>query len=557
MSVDKIGRRTLIAASLALGVLVAPGLGSAQQKNAAERKNGQEVYLNLGDEPPSMDPTKQVDAVSGFWLSHIFEGLMMQDKQGAIVPGAAEKMSVSADGKVYTFAIRKDAKWHDGKPVTAKDFEFAFRRLVDPAYASEYSFIAETAQIVNATEIIQKKLPVDQLGAKAVNDSTFEVTLKNPVTFFPALMSFQSFFPVRKDLVDKSGDKYATDVASLVGNGPYKLVRWQKEANMRIEKSDNYWNAKAVKIKAIESPVILKDNGATFNLFRTGGLDFAGLDQERLRLASQNKLPVRSFTEGTVFYIQPNQRQGRVFANEKLRQAIKFGISRSEFVNKIDAIPGSKMAYGLVPDALPGSKPGSSYRREVPMTWKDNDPAKAKALVKEALAEIKQPKVPSFTILTGDSNTAKRDAEYFQATLSRLFETEVKVDSVPFKTRLQKMRDGDFDIVLAGWGPDYLDAMTFIDLVATNNPNNAGAFSDAKYDELVKKAQVTADAAERVKIMGEAEKLLMEKAGVIPYHQRGRAYLLQPGLNGVIRRVVGGDPDLRFASWSTGSEKKN
>lgn len=557
MEIRSLSRRAALALASALAFAVTQN-SFAQQKTQAERRTAQEVFLTMQDEPPSMDPTKQADTVSGMWLGHIFEGLMTTDKSGNIVPGTAEKMAVSADGKTYTFTIRKNAKWHDGKPVTAQDFEFTFKRLVDPAYASEYSFIAETAQIVGAADIIAKKAPVDSLGVKAVNDSTLEIKLNNPVAFFPSLMSFNTFFPVRKDLVEKHGDKFATNVESLVGNGPFKLARWQKEASMRIEKAPTYWNAAAIKLKAIEQPVILKESGSVYNLYKTGGLDITwSIDAERVKLAQKEKVPVKSFNDGGVFFLEMNQRKGKLFEDPRLRKAIQVGVSRGEYVSRISAIPGDRVAHGLVPDYMPGSKKGSSYRREAALTFKDNNINEAKKLVKEYLTATKQTKIPSFTILSGDTGSAKRDAEYYQSVLAKVFETDVKVDTVPFKTRLQKMRDGQFDIVLAGWGPDYLDAMTFMDLFLSNNPNNHGGFADAKFDELIKKAQTSGDLAERVKTMHDAEKLLItEKAAVVPYYQRARAYLQVDGLQGVRRTQVGADPDLRYASWSTTSAKK-
>lgn len=530
---------------------------SAQQNTQAIRKSKQEVYINQGDEPPSMDPTKQVDAVSTFWLGHMFEGLMTYDKANNVVPGTAEKVEVSQDGKTYTYTIRKNAKWHDGKAVTAHDFEFAFKRLVDPTYASEYSFIAETAQIANASEIIAKKKQPADLGVKALNDTTLQVTLVSPVPYFNSMMAFQSFYPVRKDLVQKHGDKFATNMESLVGNGPYKLVSWKKENSMRIEKAPTYWNAGSIKITAIEMPSIIKDNGSAYNVYLTGGLDLTGLDSERLKLALKDKHKVNSYNDGAVFYFELNTRKGRPFENKTLRQAIRHAINRSEYVNKIVAVPGNKPAYGLVPDYMPGSKSNSTYRREAPLKWKDADVAEAKKLIAQYLAETKQTKVPSFSIISGDSTTAKQDSEYFQNYLSRVFNTEVKVESVPFKTRLQKNRDGQFDLSMSGWGPDYRDPMTFMDLFTSKNDNNHTGWSSPKFDELIAKAQASGDMAERIKLFQEAEKLLItEDVAIVPYFQRARAYLQAEGLNGVIRRVFGADPDFRYASWSGAAAKK-
>ncbi|NBO37653.1 peptide ABC transporter substrate-binding protein [bacterium] len=527
----------------------------AQQNTQADRRNNQEIFLNMGDEPPSMDPNKGVDTVSYFWLGHLFEGLMTTDKNGNIVPGTASHVAVSDSGRTYTFTIRPNAKWHDGKKVTAKDFEYAFRRLVDPVFASEYSFIAVTAQIQNAAEIIKKKKPVSELGAKAVNDSTFVVKLENPVAFFKSLMAFQAFFPVRKDVVEKTGDKFATAVDNIVGNGPFKLVSWKKESSMRMEKASTYWNASSIKLRAIEAPVMLKDVGAAFNNFRTGGLDITGLDKERLETAQRERLQVKTFADGGVFFLEMNQREGKLFANIKLRQALRIAISRREYINKVTGVPGDKPAFGLVPDYMPGAS--KTYRQEAALSYRDGDVAGAKKLIKEYLAETKQSKVPSFSILAGDSNNAKKESEYMQALLKNVFETEVKIDSVPFKTRLQKQRDGQFDIVSGGWGPDYLDAMTFMDLFTTTNDNNHGHYVSKAFDDLIVKAQRSGSMSERVKLFQEAERLLVvTDSAIVPIIQRGRAYLLAEGLQGVRRNQVGQDPDLRFASWNGASAKK-
>jgi oligopeptide transport system substrate-binding protein len=547
--------KSVVAAALTSAALFVSVSAQAQQNTQADRRNNQEVFLNMGDEPPSMDPNKGVDSVSYFWLGHLFEGLMTTDKNGNIVPGAASNVAVSDSGKTYTFTIRPNAKWHDGKKVTAKDFEYAFQRLVDPAFASEYAFIAETAQILNAADVIKKKKPVSELGAKAVNDSTFVVKLENPVAFFKSLMAFQAFFPVRKDIVEKHGDKFATNVDTIIGNGPFKLVSWRKETSMRMEKASTYWNAAAIKLRAIEAPVMLKDVGAAFNNFRTGGLDMTGLDKERLETAQRERLQVKTYADGGVFFLEMNQRPGKLFENKKLRQALRTAISRREYISKVTGVPGDKPAFGLVPDYMPGVN--RTYRQEAALTYRDGDLAGAKKLIKEYLAETKQSKVPPFSILAGDSPNAKKESEYLQALLKNVFGTDVKIDSVPFKTRLQKQRDGQFDIVSAGWGPDYLDAMTFMDLFMTTNGNNHGGYSNKTFDELITKAQRSGSMAERVKLFQEAEKLLVvTDSAIVPIIQRGRAYLLAEGLQGVRRNQVGQDPDFRFASWSGASAKK-
>jgi oligopeptide transport system substrate-binding protein len=500
-----------------------------------------------------MDPTKQADAVSGMWLGHIYEGLMTPDKTGKnYVLGSAEAVKVSKDGLQYTYTIRKNAKWHDGKALSAKDFEFAFRRLVDPKFASEYSFIAVTAQIQNAEEIVKGKKAPSELGAKALNDSTFQVQLKSPVTFFNSLMAFNVFYPVREDIVKKFGDKFSTNAESIIGNGPFKLTRWVHESSMRMEKSPTYWNAAAIKLNAIDAPVILKDNGAVYSQLITGGLDMdmGNLDRDRLKLAQKDKKAVSNSQDGSVWWFEMNQRPQKLFSNLNLRQALRLVLNRSEFVNKVIAIPGTKVAFGIVPDFLPGSKSSVSFRKESGLAWKDNDAASAKKYIAAYLAETKQTKVPSFTILGDDRSAAKTQIEYLQGFLKKAFQTDVKIDIVPFKTRLQRMQDGQFDLVMAGWGPDYFDSMTFMDLFMSNNENNHGPFKDSKFDEMIVSAQKENDLAKRTAILTAAEKYLVEeKAGVVPVYQRSRSFIYSEGLEGFIRPPLGADPNLRYAYW--------
>jgi oligopeptide transport system substrate-binding protein len=521
----------------------------AAGKSREERRTAGEVYVNLAGDP-NMDPTKQSDSASSVWLNHIYEGLLTRDKTGKkFVPGTAESMSVSADGKTYTFKIRKEARWHDGKPVTARDFEFAFRRLVDPKFASEYSFIAVTARILNAEDIIKGRKPVSELGARAIDERTFEVRLTEPVPYFPSLTAFGVFYPVRKDLVEKYGNKFSTDVESVVGNGPYALTRWVHESSMRLEKANTYWNRAAVMLHAIEAPLALKDSGAEYNQFATGGLDTVNLDRERLNLAQRETRPVRSYDNGAMVYFEINQRPGRLFSNAKLRQAMRLAINRAEFANRIRAIPGTKPAFGIVPDYMPGSKPGSTFRKESGLAWKDGDIVAATRYIREYLDETKQARVPGFTILSGDSAALKTQMEYIQDHLKRIFDTEIKLDLLPPKTRIQKMRDGQFDIVWSGWTPDYLDCMTFMDLFTSTNENNQGRFNDPKYDAMIKAAQVEANPAKRVKLLIEAERyLVLDQAAVATLYQSAVPYLAADGLEGYVR-VPGMDQDFRYAHW--------
>jgi oligopeptide transport system substrate-binding protein len=282
----------------------------------------------------------------------------------------------------------------------------------------------------------------------------------------------------------------------------------------------------------------------------TGGIDYTTTSSpEILKQAQAAKLKIETFPTGCTDFLAFNVRPGKPFANKLLRQAVRDGINRTEFVNKIIGVPGFKASLGLVPDYMPGSQKGITYRREAPISAKDSDYASSQARLKEYLAATRQTSVPSFTILSDDSTLAKKFVEYWQHSLSRLLNTEVKVETVPFKTRLQKTRDGQFDLTLSGWCPDYRDPMTFMDLLTTTNDNNQSAWSNKAYDALIVQAANQADSKARVALFKQAEALLIDEAPVVPVSQTGGAFVVAPALKHVRHNAFGFSPDFRYAAW--------
>ncbi len=509
-----------------------------------ERVKLQAIYWNAGDEPPSMDPTKQADSVSGFWLGHLYEGLMRTDKYGKLTGGVAAKTEHTSDYKTWTFHLRTDAKWHDGKVVTAADFVYAWQRLVDPEYASEYSFIAISAGLLNAQNIIEKKMPKSALGVTALNSQTLKVTLERPIPYFDSITAFQVFYPVRQDFVDKYSNNFALSQESIMGNGPFMLRSWRRDESLTIVKSPYYWAKDEIKATLISSPQMVKDSQANFNNFLTGGIDFTGASSpELIKQAQAANFKIQTFPSGCVSYLDLNVRPGRAFHEKAYRKALQAGINQREYINKILGTPGNKPAWGLVPDYLPGSSEGKTYREEVGLFLQP----KGSPLIQHT------PNLQPITILAGDSGRAKKIAEYWQNRLSKILPHEIRVSSVPFKTRLQKTRDGDFDLSLSGWCPDYNDPMTFMDLFTSFNDNNHTGWKNSDYDRLILSAQQASSKEERVKLFFQAETLLYEEAPIIPIEQSGGGYLLAPGLKGVRRQVLGADPDFRFSYWE---EKK-
>lgn len=523
-------RIILTLVTLVLAVAVCPmGVNSA----LAAKK---ELRFAMVQEPPVLDSTKPADSESGFVLGHIFEGLTRYNKKNKIVAGIATKWKITNDGA--TFNLRKNAKWSDGKPVTAHDFVHAWRLVVDPKNASGYAFLLYP--IKNAEKIVQKKAKVQDLGVKAVDDYTLKVTFERPCAYFDSLVAFQTYFPIRQDIKKKWGSKYAADADKMVFNGPFQLTKWVHGASLELVKNPNYWAKNKIKLDKISIPYITSDDTARFNLFKDKKIDMVSLTKDTLVNAQKERLRLKKFPDGSLFFLEFNHEKGRPTANKNLRLAIRHTINLKDYLRRVIAIPGTKAGLGLIPRYMPGYK--KKFRREHRIAAHKPNLKKAKAYMAQACKEIKCP--VNIHWLTGDAPISARESEYFQGILKKHLGINLKIDRQIFKQRLAKMRTRDFDIVSAGWGPDFMDPMTFADLFASWNENNHGRWKNAQYDKYIDVARNTVNQKVRMKAMGDAEKILMSEVGIIPLYERVKMFTINPGLNGFVRRVIGADPDF-------------
>jgi oligopeptide transport system substrate-binding protein len=472
---------SLAAAALLVSLCSAPAAFAAPD---------QVLSLAMTGEPPNLDTTKATDAESFFVLGHTMEGLTRYDKSGKIVPGVAESWTINE--KTATFKLRKNAKWSDGSPITAKDFIFAWKTALDPKTASEYSFILYP--IKNAEAINTKKAPLNDLGVIAKDDHTLEVTFEKPCGYFISLTSFATYMPIKEEFYKAQNGRYAADAANLLYNGPFVLTKWIHGASLQMDKNPNYWNAAAIKLTKIDVPFITPDDSARFNLFKTAKIDILNLSKDNLQNAQRENFGLSKFSDGTLFFMRFNMRDGRVTANKKLRKAISLAINFNDYISKVIGIPGTLRGTGLVPTYMMGVN--KTFRAEHPITPPKQNLAEAKKLIEEAKAELKVKGPLTLVWLTGDSSTTTKEAEYFQSVFKRDLGIDLKIDKQIFKQRLAKSSAGEFDIEAAGWGPDYGDPMTFVDLFTTWNNNNNGKYASKEYDALVRKAMVTANQPE-------------------------------------------------------------
>lgn len=501
----------------------------------------QTLRLMLGTEPPQLNSTRATDQESGFLLGHLMEGLARYGKNGEIIPGIAESWHVDDHGA--TFKLRAGALWADGKAVTAHDFVFAWRLVVDPANASEYAFIMYP--IKNAEAVNLGKLPPSALGVSAPDEHTLEVVFEKPCGYFLGLTAFPSYLPIREDFYTPRSGRFAADTQDILSNGPFILTRWVHGATLALEKNPRYWDAARIRLERIDIPYITTDSGARYNLFLDGKVDTLGVPREQLDRALADRLRMQTYTDGSLFFLEFNFRPGRATANKHLRQAIRLAFDAREYVSRVVAIPGTRPGLSLIPNWVPGVK--GRLRDEYPLTPVLFDFSAAQQEIALARQELGG-KIPPLSWLADDGAGSARDAEYFQNLLKTRLGVDLIIDKQIFKERLAKARDGNFDIVVSGWGPDYADPMTYVELFTSWNANNNGAYISSEYDALVRQAQATADPKVRMDAMAQAERIALGDNALLPMYERTIIWAHQPWVHGIVRHVVGPDPDFTFVT---------
>ena len=484
---------------------------------------------------------KATDQVSILILSHVMEGLTRYDRRGNIVPGVAERWEIN--DKDATFWLREDALWSDGEPVTAHDFVFAWRNALKPETASEYAFILYP--LLNGEAINKGEMDAARLGVEAIDDRTLHIRFERPTGYFDKLTAFVTYFPARQNFFESRDQRFGADATDLLYNGPFQISQWVHSASLRMTKNPYYWDRSNITLNAINADYITADTRSRLNLFIDGKIVSTELDGETYKDALTQRFRIRRFTTGTVFFLEYNHRDNRITRNLNLRRAIQHVFDPDEMVNKVLATPGNLPGKSLFPVWLKGKH--DKFRQEYRAPEAPLDLNQARQYLAQAKAELGLATLPPLVLLVGDSPTAAKQAEYLQGKLKATLGLDIKIDIQTFKQRLAKMTAGEFDIVAAGWGPDFDDAMTFGDLLTSWNLNNRGRYNNPAYDEQVRIAMNSADPAVRMDAMGKVQQIVFDDAVILPQYEQGVIYLLHPALRGVVRRVVGADPDYTYA----------
>lgn len=539
------------------GSSAGPGKKPADQAAPAEpakKAEAQTITLNLGTEPPNLDHNKTTDSASFDILNNVMEGLIRLGEGGKIEKGSgqAADWAISPDGKKYTFKLKEGLKWSDGKPVTAQDFAYSWFRALDPKTASEYAYQlyyikggeAWNSLKTDAPDFAQKYEELKKkVAIRALDDKTLEVELETPTPYFLGLMAFPTYLPTRQDVVEKHGDKFGADADKLVFNGPFVLKSWIHEDSLILEKNPNYWDANRVRLERITFKMI-KDSTTAINMFEANELDAVGVPGEFI--AQYKDKGLKTMAEASTYYITFNLKN-KIFANANIRKALSLAIDRKGFIENV-AKNGSLPAAGYVPPSITMIGIDKSFRDHSGTHLPPQaDVVRAKEALAAGLKELGMEKLPPVKLLISDTSTTKRYAQGFQEMWNKNLGIQVELEPVAFKIRLQRARQGDYEMVFNAWIGDYNDPMTFMDMWVTDGGFNDARWSNKAYDDLIKSAKETSDQKVRLKAMSDAEKLLMAELPILPLYHSAANWVDKPWYKGALHFPVGGSLDLKYA----------
>jgi oligopeptide transport system substrate-binding protein len=503
------------------------------------------LTFSFETEIPSLDPQKSNAAPSFTVESHVFENLVRRTR-GETIPGAAESWDVSEDGLTITFHLR-DSKWSDGKPVTAQDFEFAFLRLLDPKTAAEYAFALY--YLVGAEDYnLGKTADPSNVGVKAADDRTLVLTLKSPTPYFVGFLGHPSFAPVRKDIIDKFGESYATDADKAVYNGPFVLSDWKHEQTMVFTKNPNYWNAGAVKLERAEI-MIIPDTATALSMFENDEFDIVDIPPNLYKMY-QEQGKAKVFFNGALdwmkFNLRPNP-QKPWLTNKNFRKAVGWAINRDSYTlasTKGLYVPALRFILPIVQGV------NGAYGQEYPLDFytPKGDAAIARKFLADALSELKL-KASDITIeyLIQDQEETRLMAEALQQQIQNALGINVRIKLVTRMQRAQLEANGGFDTVYSGWMPDYDDPMSYEEIWLSDVSHNSAKYTSAEYDRYVRGAMAEKDAKKRMDMIFEAEKQILEDAPLVPLQLRRKAWMSKPNLKDFHRPLIGAEYDFAFA----------
>lgn len=522
---------------LALGSVLAACSTGGDSDGGGSSSNGEKV-LRLTDtsDITTADPALATDAVAFNLIANTMEGLYRLDKDGNAVPALAEgEPEVNEDETVYTFKLR-DAEWSNGEPVTANDFVYAWQRAVDPATGSQYAYIMNT--IKNAEAINTGDTPKEELGVKAIDEKTLEVTLERPDPSFLSLTSFGTFTPINEAFATEKGEDFTTGPENLLYNGPFTWTKWDREQGYVLTKNESYWDAENVALDAVDVKVV-KETSTVVNLYEAGDVDYAGLASEQVA-AFQEDEDYNTGLRSSVGYFKFNH-ENEIFKNVDARKAIARAVDPSGIIDQL-LNNGSVATTSFIPKDFIKYEDGTDYTEGV--EYFKTDAAEAASLWEKVTGG----EATTIELLSFDSEVSKQISEYMKGQIeSNLPNVTVEIAQQPFNNKLEREANGDYQMSFALWGPDYQDPLTNLGIFTSENGQNDINYASSEYDQLIDEASAETNIDARYDLFKEAEALLIEQdQAIMPIYQAGVAYLIRPNIENFNRQLFGADYQYKY-----------
>lgn len=506
----------------------------------------QVLNLAIGSEPPTIDPALATDSTSGAIIKNVFEGLTAMNNEGEVLPAAAESWEVSEDGLTYTFTLRDGNVWSNGDPVTASDFEFAWKRVLNPETASQYAsilYVLEGAEAYNSGEG-----EADAVGVTAVDEKTLEVKLANPTSFFLELTAFYTYMPVHQATVEADAN-WALDAGdAYVSNGPFSLQEWAHSSHYVLVKSDSYWDAENVALDTVNVQIIEAESTANAE-FQAGGIDYLGSPYSTVSLdaidlyRANEELNIAPYA--AIYWYKLNTTD-EVTSNVNIRKALALAIDRQGLVDNITK-GGQLPALGLVPPTIDGFEDDRGY-------FADADYDAAKEYLATGLEELGLADASELTIniSINTSEAHSTIAQFIQEGWAQNLGINVNIDNTEWQVYLERLNVLDFQVARLGWIADYNDASSFLDMYRTaDSGNNDTGWENEEFKSLIDQASAEQDPAVRTDLQLQAEAIIVDEMPVIPLYYYTNLYVVQDHVENMSPDALG-NINLKDVSISSG-----
>ena len=504
------------------------GCGSSNDGSTSSKGNSnasdtvkQELVFNLGADPETIDPTINTASEASTVILNAFECIMTLDENDNAVEGAAESVEVSDDGLVYTIKLRKDGKWSDGEPVVADNFKYSWVRALTKENAAEYAY--QLYYIKNAEKYYNGEATADELGINVIDDYTLEVTLEAPTTYFPQLLAFPTYAPLREDIVSADPEGWATKPETYVTNGAFKLVQWDMKDQLVFEKNENYWNKDSIKLDKLTFKLVTDDTTA-YSELQAGNFDVVNsVPTNEIEPGQEAGLVHVSPKLGTYYFgINVGKQDDMAedvktaLSNKLVRQAINLAIDRQEIIDNVGKAE-QVAAYSFVPEGI-YNPDGTEFadKEYYDPSDMDGNIEKAKELLKEAGYENGEG-LPTIELMYNSEGAHKDICQILQENLAKIG-INIELANQEWAVLLNTRQQGGYEIARQGWIGDYSDPMTFLDLFVTGGGNNDSGYSNPEYDALIAAAKVETDPDKRKEQLREAEDILMDDMPILPIY---------------------------------------